>query len=273
MDKTLYFNEAKGMEVLRDGPSVWVKQDGKSGRRIPARLIGRAVIIGNVKLDAGVITLFADNNIPVVFMNRKGEEAAVTIPFNHHLARHHEEQKIFLQNEKNIRAFKTWLFSQRKRHQINTVKKLSKAAAEKMLSEGFREIDYRQLINRFISDKEEQFKTVKTIIKNLAKELAVESMIKADLDPHTGVINRRHNFGFVLDICHAIDAEIDLQGIQFLQASTNNGYMIKKGSLWTISNDGMKDIVQRFENKKNIMSETIETIIDDIFRLMRELRL
>ncbi len=273
MDRTLYFNEAKGMEVLRDGPSVWVKQEGKAGSRIPARFIGRVVIIGNVRLDAGVITLFADNNIPLIFMNKKGEEAAVTIPFNHRLSQHHEEQKIFLEKEKNIRAFKTWLFSKRRQQQINTLKKLLKAIADKMRQEGFREADYRNVINRYISGKEEQFKAVRPIIKNLIKEMVVESLINADLDPHAGIINRRHNFGFALDISFAIEPEVDLQCIQFLHALSDNTFMIKKVNTLTISNEGMRDIIQRFENKKRLMGETIETLIDDIFRLMRELRL
>ncbi len=266
MDRTLYFNETKGLEVLRDGPSVWVKEEGKSGRRIPARLVGRAVIIGNVRLDAGIITLFADNDIPVIFMNKRGQEAAVTIPFNHHLPEHHEEQKIFLYNEKNILSFKTWLFSQRRKLQIKTLKRLSEAAADKMISEGFREKDYRLFITRFISGKEEQYKTVKGIINNLLKEMVVESLIKADLDPHTGVLNRRHNFGLALDICHAIEPEADLQCIGFIKASqvTQNRIMSK---------EDIKDIAHRFENKRKIVHEIIETIIDDLFKLMRELRL
>lgn len=273
MDRTLYFNEAKGMEVIRDGPSVWVKQDGKAGRRIPARLIGRVVFIGNVRLDAGVITLFADNNIPLVFMNKNGKEAAVTIPFNHHLTQHHEEQKIFLAKEKNIRTFKTWLSYKRRKLQIYTLKKLSKAMAEKMLQEGFRERDYREAIRRFIVGKEEQFKTARPIIKNLIKEMVTESLIKADLDPHEGVINRRHNFGFALDICYVMEPEVDLQCIQFLDASSNSGLILNKSNTWTISDEGIKDIIQRFENRKRLVSESIETSIDDIFRLMRELRL
>lgn len=270
MDRTLYLNEAKGLEVLRDGPSVWVKQEGKSGRRLPVRLIGRAVIIGNVKLDAGVITLFTDNDVPVVFMNRKGEEAAVTIPFNHHLPEHHEEQKIFLDNEKNIRAFQTWLLSQKRKQQIKTLKRLSKDAAETMISKGFREKDYKLFISRFISVKDEQYKAINGIINNLLKEMIVESLIRADLDPHAGILNRRHNFGLALDICYAIESEADLQCIQFLKTWQS---MIKSGHDRVVSSESVKDIVQRFENRRKIVHETIETIIDDIFKLMRELRL
>jgi len=270
MDRTLYCNEAKGLEILRDGPSVLVKEEGKSGRRIPVALIGRAVIIGNIRLDAGIITLLADNHIPVVFMNKKGEELAITIPFNHQLPLHHEEQKIFLKTERNIRSFQTWLFSQRRKLQLNTIKRLSESAAKNMTSQGFREKEYKLFISRCVAGKEVLYKTAKNIINNLLKEIVVESVVKADLDPHIGVLNRRHNFGLILDIFYAIEPEADLQSIMFIKASEGNNETF---SAQNLKSEDMKDIAHRFENKRRIVREMVEGIIDDIFKLMRELRL
>jgi CRISPR/Cas system-associated endonuclease Cas1 len=122
MGRTLYLNENKGLTVLRDGPSVWIKEDGKAGRRIPARLVGRVVVIGNLRLEAGVITLFTQNDIPVTFINRRGDELAVAMPYNHHLPRHYEEQKIFLDVDENIERFKGWLYARRKETQINVIR-------------------------------------------------------------------------------------------------------------------------------------------------------
>ncbi len=273
MDRTLYLNETKGMEVLRDGPSIFIKQEGSSGRRVPARLIGRAVIIGNVRLDVGIIMMLTDNNVPVTFMNRKGEEFAVAIPFNHHLPKHYEEQTIFLDKDKNIDAYKRWLFSHRRKCQINTIKRISKSTAEKMMTEGFRNKDYKDFIVKIVAGKEGQFKIIFDIINNFIKTMIIESLIKADIDPHMGVLNRRHNFGLALDICYALEPEADLHCIQFLFAATDKDFMIKKGNNWTISDDGMRDLIHRFENKRMTLHETIESIIDGLFRLMRELRL
>ncbi len=64
MGRTLYLNENKGLTVLRDGPSVWIKEDGKAGRRIPARLVGRVVVIGNLRLEAGVDNPFYAERYP-----------------------------------------------------------------------------------------------------------------------------------------------------------------------------------------------------------------
>jgi CRISPR/Cas system-associated endonuclease Cas1 len=97
MGRTLYLNEGSSkLTVTRDGPSVLIKSDEIADRRIPVRLIGRVIIIGSVRLDADIITLFAEHNVPVIFMTRNSEESVVAIPYNHRLARHYEEQKIFM---------------------------------------------------------------------------------------------------------------------------------------------------------------------------------
>lgn len=273
MDRTLYLNENKGLEVIRDGPSIWIKEDGKAGRRIPARLVGRVVVIGNLKLEAGVITLFTGNDIPVTFMNRRGEEVAVTIPYNHHLSRHHEGQRVFLETEENIQRFKMWLYSKRRDVQLGTVSRLSRSAASLFISRGFRERDYQEFIKRHKPQSEEQWKIVNEIISNLFSEMVIGSIMKSDLDPHTGIMHRRHNFGLALDIGYTIGPEADLQGIQFFKSVKENVSLIKGSEGWAVSKEGMKEIIHRFENRKKALHEMVEQAIDDLFALMRELRI
>ncbi|MFN3531862.1 MAG: CRISPR-associated endonuclease Cas1, partial [Candidatus Brocadia sp.] len=69
MDRTLYLNENTTLNVIRDGPSIVVKEGKKSGRRVPARMIQRVIITGNIKLETSLITLFTQNNVPVTFLD------------------------------------------------------------------------------------------------------------------------------------------------------------------------------------------------------------
>ena len=57
MERTLYLNEKKGLVVMRDGPSLWIREKDKAGTRIPARLIDMVFIVGNIKMDAGTLML------------------------------------------------------------------------------------------------------------------------------------------------------------------------------------------------------------------------
>src|SRR4030042_2462625 len=245
MGRTLYLNENKGLTVLRDGPSVWIKEDGKAGRRIPARLVGRVVIIGNLRLEAGGITLFTQNDIPVTFINHRGDELAVSMPYNHQLQRHYGEQKVFLDTEENIERFKGLLYARRKETQINVIRRLSRGFAGLFTAKGFREKDYCRFIDRFKPSNDEQWKVVSGVISNLFREMIIVCILKADLDPHLGVLHRRHNFSLALDICYILEAEIDMQCIQFLRTTRERGYMGRDKIGWAVLKQGMGDILPR----------------------------
>ncbi|MBE0426437.1 MAG: CRISPR-associated endonuclease Cas1 [Nitrospirae bacterium] len=275
MDRTLYLNENKGLTVFRDGPSIWIKEEGRAGRRIPARLIGRVVIIGNLRFEAGVITLFTDNDIPVTFINHRGDAAAVAMPYNHHLPRHYEEQKVFLETEENTDRFKRWVYAKRREAQIRVVNRLSKGVARSFAYKGFREKDYQKFIEEFKpagAVRGEYWRVASGIASNLFREMTIACIVKADLDPHPGIIYRRHNFGFALDLCRALEAEIDLQCIQFLKNARGKDFLVNSSAGWVISKEGMRDIIHRYENRRKQLHEMVERLIDDIFELMRELR-
>jgi CRISPR/Cas system-associated endonuclease Cas1 len=275
MDKTLYLSEKRGLQVRRDGPSVWVTETGKAGRRVPVRLVSRVVIIGNLRVESAIVTLFTEHNVPVTFMNRRGEELAVAIPFNHQLPHHYEEQKALLDDEENVERFRQWTCRERRRLQLETIERLSSAAAPIYKSKGFRDRDYDEFIHRYamMAGTIPERKLAEGIITGLFREMVVGELLKADLDPHLGVVHRRHNFGLALDICSILEPEIHLQAIQFLRAAKGRSFMLQGPGHDVLSKDGMKDLIHRFENKRVAQQACIGAILDGLFELIREVRL
>jgi CRISPR/Cas system-associated endonuclease Cas1 len=271
MGRTLYLNENRGLRVRRDGPSVWMHWMDRSGRRVPVRLVSRVVIIGNVKIEAGAVTLFTENDIPVVFMNYAGEEVAVAIPYNHRLAKHYEEQKVYLATPESGERFMKWVETKRMVIQVDVLRRLVKKMAYG-LRFGLGEGDYQELLSRLKTVGEEQWLGVTGAVTNLLRAQVIEHLLRADLDPHLGVMHRRHNFGLALDICHILSAEVDMQGIQFFRSGNEKVFLERKGGGWTLTGSGMRNLIQRFENRRAALDATVEIVIDELFELMRELR-
>jgi len=291
MGKTLYLNENNNdLLVKRDGPSVWITGKERAGQRVPARVLSRVVIIGNVRLDAGAVTLFTENNIPVLFMTRSAEEVAMAIPYNHTLPAHYEEQKVFLASKEHIERYEKWANTKRMIIQINIMKRLYRSLS-KEFNRGIGEGNYRKLISNIKPVNDEKWLVVKRIVNHLLRGMVIEHLLKANLDLHTGIICRRHSFGLALDICYIMDAESDMQSLQFFRKSdlparclsampaaqggtqaSNKSYMEIKNNRWVVTDLGMKNIIHRFENRKNALSNMVENIIDELFELMRELR-
>lgn len=273
MGRTLYLNESGNkLTVVRDGPSVWIKAEARAGQRIPVRFLGRVIVIGNVTLDAGAITLFTESDIPVVFMNPRAEEVAMAIPYNHKLATHYEEQKVFLASDENVERFEQWAGSRRAVGQMEALKRLCRLSAGQ-IRYGIGEGNYQQILARLKPASGEKWMVATGVINNLFRGLITEHLLKADLDPHVGVIHRRHNFGLVLDICHIMGAEGDLQALQLLKGEKNGCILARSKGGWFITDEGMRNIVHRFENRRKALHVKVECIIDELFELMRELRL
>lgn len=272
MDRTLYLNENKQVTVFRDGPSIWVREEGKAGRRVPARLIGRVVIIGNVRLETDVITLFTDNEVPVTLMNRSGESAAVVMPYIERLPRYYEKQKDLLREPERIQRVKDWMFAQRRRIELKVLRRLSKSVFETFTASGFSRKDYRMIIEKARVVSEEQWQAICNVIRGLLREMVVGYIVKIGLDPHIGILNRRHNFGLALDICQILDPEVHVQSIQFSKVAKAKGYLNKEKNAWAVTPEGMKDIVHRFENRRQEVKAEIGLILDNLFELLRDLR-
>jgi|WetSurMetagenome_2_1015567.scaffolds.fasta_scaffold32623_3 CRISPR/Cas system-associated endonuclease Cas1 len=270
MDRTLYLTEKHGVEVRRDGPSLWIRERGKSGYRIPARQVGRVVIMGNVRMDAGVISLFTEENIPVAFLSRQGKELAVCMPYNHRLPRHHEEQKRLFGGEDHACLFNQWLLSVRRSNQLDTLRRISTEKAQVYARIGFRERDYEDTIRSLLFDSASQWGAARTAVEGLLHEMIIRALLRADLDPHLGITHRRHNFALALEFSWALDGEIDLQTLRFLNAARFNGPSWRSPDGSIILKDGLKALVERFEKRKSAVHHLIEGMIDDLFRLMRD---
>lgn len=272
MEKTLYLNENNDIKVLRDGPSIWIYEKDKAGRRIPARLVSRVVVIGSFKLDAGIITLFTDNDIPVTFLNRKGERAAVLLPYKDKEYDCKRWQRLFLLTEESKNRFITWAEAKRKGLQIEIIRRLSSDAAKGYCKNGFDESDYEDIIQKAIKTEDRYREIVHNAVIAIFREATAAALIKAQLDPDFGIIHRRADFGLVKDLCYILQPEADIQALQFFKTSGWEGKKIERESPPSLTNEGMKDIIIRFENRRKFLQEIIEILIDDIFEMMRDLK-
>lgn len=256
---------------MRDGPSLWIKEKDKAGTRVPARLVNMVFIVGNIKMDAGTVMLFAENNTPVTFMNKRGEAIGVVMPYNHTSPDHHEEQKRFMMREENQEAFKKWITSQRRDVQIAVMKKINWEKAQDFLTKGFRELDYTEMINFRRASKDMEWKTVYGVVNNLIMEMIIREIIASNLDPHMGIINRNCNFGFALDLYKIMEPESDLMTTQFFTSCLWHEFVVCTEKKCTLTKDGWRNVVHRFENRKKLLARRMENVLRGYFDLMRRI--
>lgn len=269
MERTLYLNENTTLNVIRDGTSLVVKEEGKSGRRVPARMVQRVIVAGNIKLETSLITLFTQNNVPVTFLDKKGCQIAVALPYKQYLPEHYKEQKIFFESDYTTQRFMTFLRAYRQRVQIDVLKRLlKKQMPDHFVTVGLKEAEYQQIIDNATSPYREMYQHIHNAASALFVETVISKLIASDLDPHLGVMHRRRDFGLAMDICHILGPEIDIQSIQFFYGEKGVDHRKSK----EISSEDIKAIAVRFENRRDVLVTMTEHIIDGMFELIRELR-
>lgn len=271
MDRTLYLNESREMTIVRDGPSLWIMMGNKAGRRVPARLVSRVIITGNVKLDTSVITLFTESGKPVLFLNRKGDILATAFGMINPNWRIKERQTLFFTNKIYRPRVMNWINARRRNNQLQLLKHLAYKDLKLLTSKGLRERDFKRIIASYLPEDGDIVCVIKGTVTGLLHELITDSLLASELDPHLGVLHRRYNLGLVRDLSYIIETEAIRQSIQFFRMKKWEFYLDSAEGEWLLNAGGMKSIAMRFENQRKELEEMIDSLIDDIFQLMREL--
>lgn len=256
---------------MRDGPSLWIMMGNKAGRRVPARLISRVIITGNVKLDASVITLFTESGKPVIFLSRKGEVLATAFGMINPTWRIKERQTLLFTNRIYRPRVMNWFNARRRNNQLQLLEHLSYKDLKLLTSKGLRERDFKRIIASYLPEDEKMVRVIIGTITGLLHEFITDCLLASELDPHLGVIHRRYNLGLVRDLTYMIETEAIRQTIQFFRMKKWEFYLDFAEGEWLLNAGGMKSIATRFENQRSAVEEMINNLIDDIFQLMREL--
>lgn len=263
MKRTLYLIEhGNRINLHADGPSLLITSSNRAARRIPVSAIDKVVIIGNIRLDADSITLCADNNIPVLFISQGNTEKAFILPYNHKLPRHYKEQRIIIQSEDTQRRYRKWIQTRKTIMQMQILREIFKKFR---LPDEIGEGNYQFIINK-ISQRYSTWSMIKDIIENFIRAIILGRILNAGLDPHFGIIHRRVNFGLLLDFSLIFEPEADFQTIKYFQS---NKVEIQN---FQLSENNTKSIIDRFESRRQNISQQVETIIDELFEIMKDLR-
>lgn len=271
--RAAYLNAEKKIFITAEGLQLVIIGPQNKIRKIPAKLLNVVYTRGKSVIDSSALCLLTRANVPLIISGSRGIEA-IMLPYNHKIHRHYREQRIILKSRKNLYRYLNWLERQKRLQQIAVMDKFSHTGLDRDIGEGDYQIWLKNFLERLKLDHNQStWCYVRHQIRYLFRGLIVENLLRAKLDIHLGGYHRRVNFGLVLDLNYVLDPRIDEQTILFFSQKGWPEYVIKKSNEQIILKDeGFKNIVHRFENKKINIYDILESIIDDYLYLVRELR-
>lgn len=270
MNKALYIYETRGLEVLRDGPSVIVREPQRADRRIPARIVSSVVVVGNVVMDTATVALFAEHGIPVTFICKKGKAIAVALPYEYKLPRHHPKQRIFAESEENRRMFVRWLRTNIKRLTMICVHNLIGARnnAQTSRTDAPGVVDYAYLIKQLERTLPAQSRIVREVIDHLFQETIISVLLANGLDPHVGIVHRNKNYGLVEDMRDFFRPEADYQAVCFFQEFDGQPWFeTDEDGVYSLGRDGLYQIIRRFESRRESILYVSERLTEQMLKM------
>jgi CRISPR/Cas system-associated endonuclease Cas1 len=265
MEKTLYLNANSGATVRLDGPSLWIDYPHRSGQRIPGREVSMVVVIGNVIIQAGAITYFANREVPVVFIDHYGIAEAMVLSLSQKNRSHYKEQSELAKSNYFIKILEKVL-NEKKLQVMGKVRKKIDKRFGLTVDSDINAINCDYIIAKVVNGDRLKFKLIERIVRSLFIAKVFEQLAKARLDPNIGIFGRKRYLSLVYDIADIFHPEIYLQTIQFFDSKSNEPLIEKIKEGYKVAEVGMRNIVERFENKLAFVNEIILEIIEHIIK-------
>lgn len=272
--RAAYLNSENTIYITAEGPQLVIIGPQNKIRKIPAKLMNVIYARGKSVIDSSALCLLTRSNIPLIISGARGIEEGILLPYNHKIHKYYREQRIILQSRHNLNRYLTWLERQKRMQQIAVMDKFSHIGLDRDIGEGNYQIWLKNFLVKIKLDNNIKiWNYVRLQVRYLFRGLLVEALLRAKLDIHLGGYHRRVNFGLVLDLNYVLNPRIDEQTILFFCQKDWPDYFIKQSNNQIrLTDEGFKNIVHRFENKKMHICDILESIIDDYIYLVRELR-
>lgn len=259
MEKTLYLSENQGLRVRCDGPSLWIERGSRAGQRVPARLVRRVVVVGNVTLDTGSLTLLARRGVPIALLDRRGEPLAMVLGLEDGSLQRRVRQAALSEDREKRERIAAWLDAWERGRQLSLVRRLDPARARLWRQTGFRQRDYEEWIVAQARARA-QDSGARAVLRGALQELVASEILAGGWDPHAGV---RHNgtvLGFVKDCVSVLHPDVDSIWV-----------MLPLREQGEPRSERMRKVVSRFESARGRLESLVRLMLDQYGRLLLEI--
>lgn len=263
--RTLYLNENDNLNISLDGPSLWIEENGM-GRRVPLRLVNEVIISGNIKLETKAITFFAQRGAPVVFIDKKGTFHTIAVAPG---AISRNVFELLAGKPGIVEALENLLNAQRKKLQYFIAKDFFTMDIRKIKERGFHEKEYQKSFREIVSFKINSERTflIKGTLNGIMHGLISKKLLEARLNPHSGIIFKRENYGLVLDFNRVMEIETDRIILHFIKYKKAANLFNSKSVL---SKAGRSRLVNLFEKRRKKNEALVDRLLDALFGLVKD---
>lgn len=185
-----------------------MEQANSAGQRVPARLVRRAIVVGNVPLDSASLTLLAQRGVPIALLDRCGEPLAMVLGFQDGTRQRRVRQAALRENREKRERIAAWLDAWERGRQVRVLRSFDPDRAREWRRDGYRQSDYE---NWLLAQARARscHRRNRTFLSGALQELIATELMTEGWNLHTGVRERGTPLAFVKDCYAALQPDLD----------------------------------------------------------------
>ena len=272
--RTLYLAGREGARVRRQGGSVAVTMPGRAEQRIPARRVGRVVILGEVTLPVTALTIFSERGVPVTFLDNQGRTRGILLhPQPPEDPRGTAWFRSLRADEVSRRQVRRLYAAHRRRLQLGALAAIASPMRDHARAHGLRDQDYQQWLRAAIREGTPQsaVAVVRRTLKTLLLNWCSRALTAARIDGRVGLVDPSRPLGLADELSNTLYPICDPVWVRLFRKKDAVRHFISEGLDWAISPRHTRWLIEPYEHQRPRIQAAFEGLLHDLMTLPWEI--
>jgi len=272
--RTLYLAGRDGVQVRRQGASVAVTVPGRAEQRVPARRVGRVIILGEVTLPVTALTLFSERGVPVTFLDRQGRTRGILLhPHPPEDPRGAGWFRSLRTDEVSRRQVRRLYAAHRRRLQLGALAAINSPMRDFARERGLRDQDYQQWLRAAIREETPQSavavarRTLKTLLLNWCGR----ALTAARIDGRMGLADPHRPLGLADEVSDTLYPICDPVWVRLFRKKDAVRHFITEGLDWAIAPRHARWLIAPYEHQGPRIQAAFDALLHDLLNLPWEI--
>jgi len=268
--RTLYVAGRDGVVIRREGAAVAVTVPGKACQRVPARRVGRVVILGEVTLPVSAMTLFSERGVPVTFLDAQGRTRGILLhPHPPDDPRGQGWFRSLRADAVSRRQAGRLYAAHRRRLQLGALAAIDSPMRRHARARGLREQDYQAWLKAAVWGEAPlaAIAVVRRTLHNLLLNWCARALAAARIDQRIGLVDPYRPLGLADEVATTLYPILDPVWVRLFRKRDAVRHFVMEGLEWALAPRHSRWLIAPYEHQGARLGAALETLLRDLLVL------
>ena len=268
--RTLYLAGREGVAVRREGAAVAITVPGSACQRVPARRVGRVVILGELTLPVSALTLFSERGVPVTFLDRAGRTRGILLhPNPPEDPRGSGWFRSLRADEVSRNQVRRLYAAHRRRLQLGALAAIQSPMREWARERGLRDQDYQQwlLATTREGTPREAVRVVRRTLSSFLLNWCGRALVAARIDQRMGLVEPCRPLGLAEEVASTLYPIVDPVWVGLFRKQDAVRHFQLEGLEWALAPRQARWLIAPYEAQGPRLTAAFDGLLRDLLSL------